>query len=285
MRFYDESMGAGRPVVFLPGAGWPGRQGLIIGELMAKTRLFAMLDLPGYGRSQGTVASASDRAVADWLVSYLDAQGWPSAHVVGHSLGGYVALTLAYYYPERTDSLTLLDVGPMKVPRWHSQPGIFGYVVPFLSLAERIVGVAGLARMLNGLDSGNAQEPLEIRMQQYVDKGVYRLSDHRYLALALDYEPQLDVGGLTLLFAMYRSDLPRLLQRVRVPTLLVYATRPSGSPSIQERIQKAVGRALARNPNLESLAVNGGHYVHWMESGVAQAIVRHIDKLDSGPSH
>ena len=59
-------MGAGRPVVFLPGAGWPGRQGLIIGELMAKTHLFAMLDLPGYGRSQGTVASASDRAVADW---------------------------------------------------------------------------------------------------------------------------------------------------------------------------------------------------------------------------
>ena len=85
MRFYDESMGAGRPVVFLPGAGWPGRQGLIIGELMAKTRLFAMLDLPGYGRSQGTVASASDRAVADWLVSYLDTHRWSSAHVIGHS--------------------------------------------------------------------------------------------------------------------------------------------------------------------------------------------------------
>jgi pimeloyl-ACP methyl ester carboxylesterase len=66
-------------------------------------------DNRGMGASQpiGT-APVSVRQMADdtrWLMSEL---GWESAHLVGHSLGGPVALELALTHPARVRSLSLL---------------------------------------------------------------------------------------------------------------------------------------------------------------------------------
>ena len=47
-------------------------------------------------------------SMADDAVSVLDHLGWPDAHVVGHSLGGVVALEMADRAPDRVRSLSLL---------------------------------------------------------------------------------------------------------------------------------------------------------------------------------
>lgn len=182
MRFYDEMMGSGSPVVFFPGAGWPGREGLSIGEALQNDYQMFMVDLPGYGRSEGIKPPVSEQAIADWVASYLDSQNLSKAHLVGHSLGGYLALVFAYHYPSRVSSLTLLDTGHQRLPRWHSQPGAFGYMVPIISALERLVGIQRLSRMLDRLnDPADQTGTLEQRMMTCRQKGWYTFEDDYYL--------------------------------------------------------------------------------------------------------
>jgi pimeloyl-ACP methyl ester carboxylesterase len=50
--------------------------------------------------------------MADDAVAVLDALGWPSAHIVGASLGGMIAQTVAIRHPERVRTLTSIMSTP-----------------------------------------------------------------------------------------------------------------------------------------------------------------------------
>jgi len=68
------------------------------------------LDLPGHGRSEGPGRS-SIVAYRDFLRAFLDAVGLERATVVGHSMGGAIALDFALHYPDRLAGLILVGSG------------------------------------------------------------------------------------------------------------------------------------------------------------------------------
>jgi lipase len=80
-------------------------------RLPASARLVAP-DLRGRGDSAQLPAPYGMAAHAADCVAVLDALGVPDAVVVGHSMGGFVALTLADAYPQRVRRLVLVDGGP-----------------------------------------------------------------------------------------------------------------------------------------------------------------------------
>ncbi|GAC1344373.1 MAG: alpha/beta fold hydrolase [Ktedonobacteraceae bacterium] len=69
------------------------------------------LDLIGAGSSAKPVTDYSVPALAEFLARFLDALGpdWQRMSIVGHSLGGAVALALAGSYPQRIERLVLVD--------------------------------------------------------------------------------------------------------------------------------------------------------------------------------
>ncbi len=84
----------GTPIVFLHGFGadlssWRA----VLAPLEASHRLLA-IDLPGHGRSL-VPAQVGFEALVDAVQSVLDEEGLSRVHLVGHSLGGAVALALA----------------------------------------------------------------------------------------------------------------------------------------------------------------------------------------------
>ena len=65
------------------------------------------LDLPGFGSSDRPDAPYTPRWYADVVARWMDAVGAPRAVVMGHSMGGQIALTLALQAPERVGALVL----------------------------------------------------------------------------------------------------------------------------------------------------------------------------------
>lgn len=67
------------------------------------------LDLPGFGTSSKPTWGAYNAPwFADAVAAYMDAMGLERAHLVGNSMGGRIAIELAFAHPERVRSLGLL---------------------------------------------------------------------------------------------------------------------------------------------------------------------------------
>lgn len=103
-----DSGGAGAPVLFVHGLGsnaafW---QKQLTGSRLDDLRLIAV-DLPGWGDSDQPDGPYTPSWYADHVVGLLDALSIDKAHIVGHSMGGQTALTVALKHPDRTASLTL----------------------------------------------------------------------------------------------------------------------------------------------------------------------------------
>jgi len=102
----------GDVVLLIHGFGGDKNSWLFLQEpLAARHRVYA-LDLPGHGASAKDVGDHADgdqaRVLADAVAGVLDAVGTGRVHLVGHSMGGAVALAVAARDPARIASLTLI---------------------------------------------------------------------------------------------------------------------------------------------------------------------------------
>ena len=98
----------GDVILLVHGYGGDRNSWLFLQEpLAAKYRVYA-LDLPGHGTSAKDVGDGALGVLADAVTGVLDALGAGRAHLVGHSMGGAVALAVAARDPGRIASLTLI---------------------------------------------------------------------------------------------------------------------------------------------------------------------------------
>jgi pimeloyl-ACP methyl ester carboxylesterase len=67
-----------------------------------------VLDLPGHGDSGPDIGDGSISTLAEAVAESMSRHGIEAAHIVGHSLGGAVAMALAARSPERVKSLALI---------------------------------------------------------------------------------------------------------------------------------------------------------------------------------
>ena len=100
----------GRPLVLLHGVfGSSGQWAPLAKRWAADGREVHALDLRGHGRSF-RAAEMSVAALAGDVARYLDGKAIPQAAVLGHSLGGRVAMEVACRYRERCQALVLGDI-------------------------------------------------------------------------------------------------------------------------------------------------------------------------------
>src|SRR5262249_36517555 len=123
----------GSRVVFLHGLFGQGRNWTQIGKALADPERSSphrvlLVDLPHHGRS-GWEETFDYLRVADQVAELLDADD-PVA-LVGHSLGGKVAMVLALRHPELVERLCVVDVSPVA---YDSLSSFQGYVAAMQGL-------------------------------------------------------------------------------------------------------------------------------------------------------
>jgi pimeloyl-ACP methyl ester carboxylesterase len=107
--------GEGPPLLFLHAAGGAGVWDPFYGLLARHFEVLAP-DHPGFGGSDDMPeVEAIDDLVYHYL-AVLDRLGLERVHVVGGSLGGWIAAELAVHSPERIDRLALLGAVGLRIP-------------------------------------------------------------------------------------------------------------------------------------------------------------------------
>ena len=131
----DQFGEAGTPVVILHGLLGSARNWTRIGKELAGTHRVFALDLRNHGRSPWAATMSFDDMAGD-VAAFVEDRGLGPVALIGHSLGGKVAMRLALTRPDLVQRLVVVDVAPV------AYANTFG---PFVE-AMRRVDLAALPR-------------------------------------------------------------------------------------------------------------------------------------------
>ncbi len=122
-----QTLGEGEPVVLVHGLSgstlWWRRN---IQSLAQHHRVY-LVDLPGFGTGSRQRGRFVLKQAGDWLLTWMASIELQRAHLIGHSMGGYICMWIAAHRPDVVARLVLVD--PAFKPQVQS---VFGYVVPLL---------------------------------------------------------------------------------------------------------------------------------------------------------
>jgi len=106
-----QETGSGPPLVILHGLFGSGRNWTRVARQLGEAWRVYAIDLRNHGDSPWT-AEMSYPAMADDVRAFLDQQGLEQVSLVGHSMGGKTAMTLALLHPDRVKDLIVVDIAP-----------------------------------------------------------------------------------------------------------------------------------------------------------------------------
>lgn len=102
-----EVAGQGPAVVLIHGLSGSGRWWVYNVPVLAQQYRVYNVDVVGFGRSRGQRLVLHE--AGGWLAEWLQVTGITQAHLVGHSMGGYIATEVAAMAPEAVRRLVLVD--------------------------------------------------------------------------------------------------------------------------------------------------------------------------------
>ena len=210
--------GEGSPIVLLHGITGSSRTWEDVMPRLAERHTVIAPDLLGHGESAKPRGDYSLGAYASGVRDLLIALGIEKATVVGHSLGGGVAMQFAYQFPERVDRLVLVSSGGLGeevhlLLRAATLPAA-EYVLPLLCAQPLRDAGAGVARVLGrvGLRPGSDLEEMARGFASLGDLEARQAFIHTVRGI-------MDIGGQRV------SARDRLYLAASVPTLLIWGER------------------------------------------------------------
>jgi pimeloyl-ACP methyl ester carboxylesterase len=109
---YYEDAGSGDPLFLIMGYSGDLQAWAFQVPVLSKHFRVITLDNRGAGRTSAPDRPYTIAGMADDVVALMDHLGIAKAHVLGFSMGGYIAQSLALTHPNKVDKLILLSTAP-----------------------------------------------------------------------------------------------------------------------------------------------------------------------------
>ncbi|TWA82640.1 pimeloyl-ACP methyl ester carboxylesterase [Azospirillum brasilense] len=109
----------GTPLLVLHGLFGSARNWQTLAKRFAERHRVYALDLRNHGGAPWS-DEMTYPAMAEDVLRFLDDRGFARASVVGHSMGGKVAMTLALTHPDRVERLAVADIAPVAYTHTHA---------------------------------------------------------------------------------------------------------------------------------------------------------------------
>jgi len=112
------------------------------------------VDVPNHGLSEHW-ESMDYPSLAQAVIELMDSLSISKAHLVGHSMGGKIAMAAALNYPERIQSLIAADIAPVS---YQSRHDVVFAALDSIELSQVQNRAQALSQLLHaGIDEGTAQ--------------------------------------------------------------------------------------------------------------------------------
>ena len=108
---YYKTIGEGKPLVILHGVFGSGENWLTVSKQFSPYYQVFMVDQRNHGRSPHTEDFSYDLMVED-LLHFANRQGFSTFDLIGHSMGGKVAMKFAAAQGQRLAHLVVVDIAP-----------------------------------------------------------------------------------------------------------------------------------------------------------------------------
>jgi pimeloyl-ACP methyl ester carboxylesterase len=237
IELYYEVQGAGKPLVLISGLGYSLWQWHRMVPLLAEHFQVVKFDNRGVGQSDKPAGPYTAQMLAADTVGLLDALNIEKAVILGHSMGGFIAQSMALDFPQRVEKLILCSTnfgGPHHVP-----------VTPEAMKVLADVTSDPLTRFKNGLSVSTAPGWAEKNPGMIEEWVKWRVANPIEPA---HYQAQMAIG-LSLMpeAAAFEDKLPRL----DVPTLILFGAHDKVVPPANADLlaQKIAGSQVVIFPD------------------------------------
>ena len=116
-----KEFGLGEPVVILHGLFGTLDNWQTIAKKMSEHFTVFIIDLRNHGRSPQTSESFTYQLLADDLAEFMQDHWIYEARIIGHSMGGKVAMQFALNHPDSVKKLAIINIAPKKYPSGHEE--------------------------------------------------------------------------------------------------------------------------------------------------------------------
>lgn len=263
--YYEES-GRGDPVLMIPGLGLDHTYySLGLPSLQPHMRAITV-DPRGVGKSSKDDCEYSVEVWADDFAALIDHLGCPSMHVLGTSLGGSIALSMAVRHPAKVRSLMAIGAFSELNESVYLNYSLRKRLLAKIGMCEELADFIALWIMTPDFIETEAGANIARDMRRNIQKN----SPALYLSF-LDAILRLgkrEAGGA-------QPPLTAQLDKIRAPTLVACADNDHFIPASLSRI------IASRIPNARYADVPKGGHIPFIErpQAVAAVVVEFLNSL------
>lgn len=120
MKLFSKIFGEGEPLIIIHGVFGMSDNWQTLGKRWSEDFQVHLLDMRNHGKSPHSEDFSYD-LMSDDVLEYLDEHSITKAYIIGHSMGGKIAMLFAVLNEERVNKLIIADIAPKPYPPHHEE--------------------------------------------------------------------------------------------------------------------------------------------------------------------